>query len=208
MKEEWSDTLLIPCGFMTSVQGMGTIAAKYWWLLLVRGILLIVLGIMMLAWPNATITVFAVLFAAFLFVDGVLEIVQGFQDRKVGQPSAGNFTLGALAIIFGLIVLFWPRGVLTAIVILIAIWAILAAVAGISAGIRLRKVSGSGWGWFLAFGILAGIFGISLIVNPSAGISTLVWLVGFWAIVTGIMLAAFSFVVRKVGNAIVDAPPA
>ena len=97
---------------MTSVQGMGTIAAKYWWLLLVRGILLIVLGIMMLAWPNATITVFAVLFAAFLFVDGVLEIVQGFQDRKVGQPSAGNFTLGALAIIFGSSCLFWPRGVL------------------------------------------------------------------------------------------------
>ena len=57
-------------------------------------------------------------------------------------------------------------------------------------------------------GILAGIFGIALIVNPSAGISTLVWLVGIWAILTGIMLAAFSFVVRKVGNAIVDAPPA
>ncbi len=208
MKEECADNLLIPCGAMTSVQGMGTIAAKFWWVLLVRGILLIVLGIMMIAWPSATVTVFAVLFAAFLFVDGVLEIVQGFQDRKVGQPSAGNFTLGALAIIFGLIVLFWPRGVLTAIVILIAIWAILAALAGISAGIRLRKVAGSGWGWFLAFGILAGIFGIALIVNPSAGISTLVWLVGFWAILTGIMLATFSFVVRKVGNTIIDAPPA
>ncbi|MEP6561318.1 MAG: DUF308 domain-containing protein [Nakamurella sp.] len=193
---------------MTSAQGMATIAAKYWWVLLVRGILLIVLGIMLLAGPSATVTVFAVLFAAYLFVDGILEILQGFQDRKVGQPSAGNFTLGVLAIVFGIIVLVWPKGVGTAIVILIAIWAILAAIAGIAAGIRLRKVAGSGWGWFLAWGILAGIFGISLIVNPSAGIQTIIWLIGIWAILTGIMLAGFSFVVRKVGNAIVDAPPA
>ena len=66
---------------------------------------------------------------------------------------------------------------------------------------------GSGWGWFLAWGILAGIFGIALIVNPSAGIQTILWLVGIWAIMAGIVLAAFSFVVRKVGNTIVDAPP-
>lgn len=206
--EECAATRLIPCGFMTSVQGMGKIAAKYWWLLLLRGILLIGLGIMMIAWPQATVLVFAVLFAAYLIVDGVLNIFQGFQDRKAGQPSAGNFTIGILAIVFGIIVLVWPHGVGTAIVILIAIWAILAAIAGIAAGLRLRSIAGSGWGWFLAWGILAGIFGIALIVNPSAGIQTIVWLIAIWAIMSGIVLAAFSFVVRKVGNTIVDAPPA
>ena len=96
---------------MTDVRDLGAVAARYWWLLLVRGILLIVLGIMMLAWPQATVLVFAVLFAAYLLVDGVLEIVQGFEDRQAGQPSAGNFTIGILAIVFGIVVLVWPHGV-------------------------------------------------------------------------------------------------
>ena len=37
---------------MTTVRGMGTLAAKYWWVFLVRGILLVLLGIAMLAWPT------------------------------------------------------------------------------------------------------------------------------------------------------------
>jgi len=193
---------------MTTIRGMGTVAAKYWWVLLVRGILLIVLGIAMLAWPQETLTVFVVLFAAYLFVDGVMSIAQGFSERKAGQPSGWSFVQGVLAIAFGIIVLVWPDTVGKVIMYIVAIWAILAAIGGIAAGLRLRKTPGSGWGWFLAWGILAGIFGIALLFNPAAGILSILWLVAIWAIMSGIVFAIASFFVRKVGNAIVNAPQA
>ncbi len=191
---------------MTTVRGMGTLAAKYWWVFLVRGILLVLLGIMMFAWPQATLLVFVVLFAAYLFVDGVMGIVQGFNERKAGRPSGWNFTMGALAIIFGIVVLAWPRGVATVFVYIIAFWAILAAIAGIAAGFRLRQTPGSGWGWFLAWGILAGVFGIVLLFNPGVGILSLLWLVAIWAIMSGIVFIVASFFVRRVGNDIVNSP--
>src|SRR5450755_713826 len=191
---------------MTTIRGMGTVAAKYWWVLLVRGILLIALGIAMLAWPQETLTVFVVLFAAYLFVDGVMSIAQGFSERKAGQPSGWSFVQGVLAIAFGIIVLVWPREIATVFVYIIAIWAILAAIAGIAAGLRVRQVPDSGWGWFLAWGILAGIFGIVLLFNPGAGILSLLWLVAIWAIMSGIVFAIASFFVRKVGNQIVNSP--
>ena len=78
--------------------------------------------------------------------------------------------------------LVWPRGVATVFVYIIAFWAILAAIAGIAAGLRLRKTPGSGWVWFLAWGMLAGLFGIVLLVNPAAGILSMLWLVAIWAI--------------------------
>ncbi|HEY4992598.1 MAG TPA: HdeD family acid-resistance protein [Nakamurella sp.] len=193
---------------MTTIRGMGTVAAKYWWVLLVRGILLIALGIAMLAWPKETLTVFVVLFAAYLFVDGVMNIFQGFSERRDGQSSGWSFASGALAIIFGIIVLVWPDTVGKVIMYIVAIWAILAAIGGIAAGLRLRKTPGSGWGWFLAWGILAGIFGIALLFNPAAGILSILWLVAIWAIMSGIVFAIASFFVRKVGNAIVNAPQA
>jgi uncharacterized membrane protein HdeD (DUF308 family) len=186
---------------------MGTIAAKYWWVLLVRGIVLVALGIAMFAWPKATLTVFVVLFAAYLFVDGVMAIFQGFSDRRDGQPSGWSFTQGVLAILAGIVVLVWPDTVGKVIMYIIAIWAILAAIAGIAAGFRMRSTPGSGWGWFLAWGILAGVFGIALLVNPAAGILSILWLVAIWAIMSGIVFIVASFFVRKVGNAILDAPP-
>ena len=191
---------------MTTVRGMGTLAAKYWWVLLVRGIILVLLGIAMLAWPKATLTVFVAFFAAYLFVDGVMNIFQGFNDRKEGRPSGLNFAQGVLAIAFGIAVLAWPDTIGKIIMYIVAIWAILAAIAGIAAGFRLRQTPGSGWGWFLAWGILAGIFGIALFVNPAAGILSILWLVGIWAIMSGIVFIVASFFVRKVGNTIVNSP--
>src|SRR6476469_8142774 len=119
---------------MTTVRGMGTIAAKYWWVILVRGIILVALGIAMFAWPKATLTVFVLVFAAYLFVDGVMGIIQGFSDRKAGRPSGWSFAQGVLAIVAGIVVLAWPDAVGTVIIYIIAIWAILAGIGGIAAG--------------------------------------------------------------------------
>ena len=191
---------------MTTVRGLGSVAAKYWWVLLVRGILIVLLGIAMLAWPKATLTVFVVLFAAYLIVDGIMAIFQGFSQRRDGEPSGWSFAQGVLAILFGIAVLVWPDTVGKVIMYIVAIWAILAAIGGIAAGLRLRKTPESGWGWFLAWGILAGIFGIALLFNPAAGILSILWLVAIWAIMSGIVFIVASFFVRKVGNEIVNSP--
>ncbi len=83
------------------------------------------------------------------------------------------------------------------IIYLIAIWAILAGIAGIAGGFRMKSVPGSGWGWFLAWGILALIFGIALIANPAAGILSILWLVAIWAIMAGIVFIVASFFVQQ-----------
>lgn len=191
---------------MTTVRGMGTIAAKYWWVMLVRGILLVILGIAMFAWPQATLLVFVVLFAAYLFVDGIMSIVQGFSQRSDGQPSGWSFAQGVLAIAFGIAVLAWPDTIGKVLMIVIGIWAILAGIGGIAAGFRMKQTPGSGWGWFLAWGILALVFGIALIANPAAGILSILWLVALWMVMAGIVFIIASFFVRKVGNTIVNSP--
>ena len=86
---------------MTDVRNLGAVAARYWWVLLVRGILLIALGIAMFAWPKATVLVIIWLFAAYLIVDGVMAMVEGFGERRAGQPSTWFFIHGVLAIGFG-----------------------------------------------------------------------------------------------------------
>lgn len=94
---------------MTTTLGMGQTAAKFWWVLLVRGILLIVLGILMFAWPQATLTVFVFLFVIFLLVDGIMEVAQGFTARREGRSGTALWVQGALAVVVAIVVAIWPR---------------------------------------------------------------------------------------------------
>jgi uncharacterized membrane protein HdeD (DUF308 family) len=191
---------------MTSVRGMGEIAAKYWWVILVRGIILILLGIAMLVWPGPTLWVFALFFVAYLLVDGVMSIFQGFSERKEGKSGTGSFVVGGLAVVAGLVLLIWPKESATVIAYLIAFWALLAGISGIAGGLALRKQPGSGWGWFVAWGVLALIFGVIVLFNPAAGILSILWLVAIWAIMAGIVFVIASFFVKKAGAAIVNDP--
>ena len=72
---------------------------------------------------------------------------------------------------------------------------ILTGVFRISAAIRLRKeIRGE---WFLILnGVLSVLLGIFIIARPGAGLITLVWILGVYAIVYGVMLVALSFKLR------------
>jgi len=188
----------------TNVRGMGELAAKYWWVILVRGIVLILLGVAMLIWPKQSVWVFAIIFVAYLFIDGIMSIFQGFSARKSGQSGTGDFVVGALAILAGIVILVWPKESATVIAFIVAFWALLAGISGIAGGLALRKQPGSGWGWFLTWGVLALVFGIIVLFNPAALLVSLIWLVAIWAIMAGIIFAIASFFVRKAGNVIVQ----
>ena len=184
----------------TDVRGMGQLAARYWWVILVRGIILILLGMAMLIWPTQTVLVFAIIFVAYLLVDGLMSIFQGFSDRNQGGSGAGDFVVGGLAIAAAVVILVWPKESGTVIAVLVAIWAILAGISGVAGGLALRRQPGSGWGWFVAWGVLALVFGVIVLFNPAALLVSLIWLVAVWAIMAGIIFAIASFFVRKAGN--------
>ena len=64
-----------------------SILKTLWWLVLLRGILAILFGIAVLAWPRAAVLVLVALFAIFSLLDGILDIVLGVQAK--GERADG-----------------------------------------------------------------------------------------------------------------------
>ena len=111
-----------------------------------------------------------------------------------------RIVLGAVSILFGILVLVWPGMSLGILVIFVGVWAIIIGILQIMASVRHRAVPNSGWVWGIIGGALAILFGILVLIRPGAGLVSIIWIIGIWAIVWGITLIVLGVQLRKAAN--------
>jgi uncharacterized membrane protein HdeD (DUF308 family) len=160
--------------------------AEHWGLVLAYGIVTLGLGVMLLVWPDASITVFAVLIAIQLIVAGVVRIVQALStDRRDGAARALIGLGGGLALIVGLLVLRQPlQSVVVVTMILGAFWIIAGVTDVLGAFMGVER---EGRGWDVLGGVLSILFGIVLIEWTDISLKLLVVLTGAWLLVAGVI---------------------
>ena len=162
-----------------------------WWLVLLEGIALIILGILLLLKPGMTTIVFIQFLGIYWLVAGLFKIISIFLDRSMG---GWKLFAGILGIIAGIIVLrhpVWSPFVVGA--TLIIILGIQGIVYG---GIGLfQAFKGAGWGVGI-LGAISILFGIYLLANIQAATLVLPWVVGILAIVGGIAAIVMAFRIR------------
>ncbi|MDR5651505.1 HdeD family acid-resistance protein [Ruixingdingia sedimenti] len=170
--------------------------AQDWWLLLLRGIAVILFGLAALFWPALTVGVLVMLFGAFALADGILTIWAGLSVRD--RPARPWLWLldGVASTIFGIIALFWPAETAVALVVLAAVWAIVAGVLRMAAAIAWRNLIEGEWLLGLS-GLLSVAFGIALSFVPLAGILAFGWLIGLYALLAGVVMCALAFRLRR-----------
>ena len=170
---------------------------KHWGLVLALGIVSLVVGIIALIWPGATIVVLAILLGAYLLVSGIFQIVRGFSKGLTGGMRALMFIFGAISVILGL---FAISGLWRAVDLL----AIFIGIAFLFQGFGMLFESAevkSGRGWNIFGGILMLIGGFVVLVWPGISLVTLAWVAGIWLIVGGIFEIIAAFRLRSIAKA-------
>jgi uncharacterized membrane protein HdeD (DUF308 family) len=164
--------------------------ASHWWVLALRGALAVLFGIMAFAWPGVTMAVLVLLYGAYALADGLLASIAGVKTRTWSLLG-----VGLLGIVAGVVTFIWPS--ITAIVLLyiIAFWAIFVGVFEIVTAIKLRKEMENEW-LLIVSGIGFALLGLLLLFNPGAGALSVVWIIGTFAILFGIMLLLLAFRLR------------
>ena len=175
-----------------------TLLSQTWWVLLLRGLFALAFGVITLLQPAVTLAWLLMFFAFYTLADGALGVWSAIAGRKDNEHWGVMLLWGLAGIVVGLLVLTSPGVALLAFLFNIAIWAIATGILEIVAAIRLRKeIEGE---WLLILGVLASVaFGIFLMVHPGAGAISLVWLIGSFAMVYGIILVLLALKVRKLG---------
>src|SRR5215471_19740337 len=81
---------------------------RAWWLVLLRGIVAIVFGLLAWAWPGATLITLALFWGAYALVDGIAALWGGWQAKDGGKPMWQIVLIGVLGIAAGIITFVAP----------------------------------------------------------------------------------------------------
>ena len=183
----------------------GAMAAlgRNWWLLLFFGVISIIVGIFCVMQPVEAIETLAWLFAVWLIVTGIFEVIRSFSSGIGGGMRALLIITGALSLILGFVALrsFWDDDVVLAgwiLAIFIGISFLFRGYSVLFMGIEGKGQPGRGWNIFAGIVIIIG--GMIILTAP-ASIIALAWVVGIWLIVMGIFEIISSFMVRKAVSA-------
>ncbi len=172
-----------------------TILSRYWWVILIRGVLAILFGILVFAWPGISLLSLVFLFGLYALADGIASIVTAIGGRQEQENWWVLLLLGLAGVALGILTFLNPG--ITALVLLfyIGAWAIITGVLQIVAAIRLRKEI-EGEFWLALAGAASVALGLLLFARPGSGALAVLWIIGAYALVFGVVLVILAFKAR------------
>ena len=174
---------------------MFDILTRKWWVVALRGILAILFGVVALVFPGITLLTLALVFGAYVFVDGLFAVFAGIGHG--GREAVWYVLEGILGIAVGIATFFYPGITAQALVFLVGFWAILTGIFEVIAGFELPLSRD----WLLALaGVVSIVFGVLIFVNPGSGALAVVGLIGIYALVFGVTLLALGIRLRGLGT--------
>lgn len=170
---------------------------RLWWLVLISGLLSVLVGVLALAVPGATLLFLGLLFGVSLMITGVSSIAVGL----TGDGSAGRQTLSVLlgfaAVLAGIFCFVRPGAGVIAVVLSVAFWFMLVGVGDLVAAFQEKEHRF----WRGLLGVIAIAAGVVLVVDPVIGLSTVALLAGIGFLLRGGAEIGFAFQLRKAAKA-------
>jgi uncharacterized membrane protein HdeD (DUF308 family) len=172
------------------------IASKWGWVVL-RGVVAILFGLLAFSHPGAITLGLVLLFGAYAFISGVAAIVSAARRERAGASWGALLAEGILGVAVAVIAVLWPASAALAFVWVIGAWAIMTGALEIATAVRLRKVIEHEWTLGLA-GAISIAFGLLMLFRPVIGGLALVFWLGGYAFVIGILLVVLGFKLRGI----------
>jgi uncharacterized membrane protein HdeD (DUF308 family) len=165
-------------------------------MLMFRGAIAILFGVLAVVWPDLTLLLLVGLFAAYALLSGGVSVMAAFRTRRSDSKWWLLLLLGLVSLAAGVAAVFYPQLTALALVLLMGANAVFTGALDIAIAIRLRRALRGPWMMILS-GIVSIVFGIAVFLFPGAGALALVWLISLYAILSGVLLFALGLRTRR-----------
>jgi uncharacterized membrane protein HdeD (DUF308 family) len=166
-----------------------------WKSTLASGILAVILGILVWAWPGKTVVVAAIFFGAYLLVTGITQVIFAFSLHVSAGGRVLLFLSGAAALILAVLCFRSLQNSILLLAIWIGVGFIFRGVATAVSAISDPTLPGRAWQIFT--GVISLIAGVVLLASPFPSLWTLAMVAGIWLILIGLFEVASAFAIRS-----------
>jgi uncharacterized membrane protein HdeD (DUF308 family) len=170
---------------------------KYWWALLLSGVLLFGAGCLILRYPVSSYVSISIAFGLLMIVFGIAHISFARANRKALAGWEWQLFIGIVDVLLGMILTFYPGITVTVLPFLLGFWFFIRGISLVSYAITLRQFTIGGWGWLLTGGILTLLFASFIIYDPLFGFFTIVVWTAFAFMATGIFNILFALRIKR-----------
>lgn len=163
--------------------------------LVLRGVAAVLFGVATLVWPDVTLWALVLMWGTFVLIDGVIALSAAITDKLLLHRGWVGFW-GVTGIVAGVATFVWPSMTALALLVVIAVWAIIAGVSMIAIAISERKqITGE---WLVGLGgLLTVALGVLLLASPASGALAITWAIGWYALFYGSLSFAIAWTIRR-----------
>ena len=168
-----------------------------WSSLVWRGIIAIIIGLMILAWPAISVVAFLRLIGLVAIIGGIMVIIQAMRT-KGGWPLILE---GIMSIIIGILVISMPGMSALVITLLIGFWILFIGIFQIINVIQFYRILPHTGKWLIILnGIVSILFGIIVVSRPLLGVLLIVSYVGIYALLFGVISLFSGFYIHSLSK--------
>lgn len=173
-------------------------SVKHWYIPLIIGIILMLVGIYVFTTPLTSYLALTVLFSVSFFVSGLLQIVFSIVNREELPSWGWHLAGGVLYTLFGIFLMSRPEITIVTLPYIVGFYVLFQSVSLLGWSFDLKKMEIDNWGYLTFVSILGIIFSFILLRNPVFAGGTLVAWTGIAFLVSGIGSIMLSLKLKKV----------
>lgn len=171
---------------------MFELLTRNWWVLILRGVIAVIFGVLAFARPEMTLAALVLLFGTFAFVDGIFAVILALGGWDQQHDRWLLLLQGIVGIGIGVITFRAPAITAIGLLLYIAAWSLAIGVLQVAAAIRLRQAVKREF-WLALSGVASILFAAILLWSPAAGALALLWVIASYAILFGVALVVLGF---------------
>lgn len=157
----------------------------------------LVLGILMLIWPDISMVVACVILGLVCIVNGIYELVRYFKLGLAGMFFRFDLSLGLFSILIGILLLLHPYGAITFLPIATGFYMMIGSITDIQLSIEMYRSQLRHWWISLVLGIINIFLAIAVTLNPFDAAEVLMCLIALVLIVKSVQNVYFLYCVSK-----------
>lgn len=181
----------------TQILGSIRKTGKYWYLLALLGIALILVGIWVFMTPLQSYITLSMLFAFTFLFTGIMELIYAISNRKSLDNWGWSLAGGIVDFLIGVMLIANPQISLLVLPFYVGFAILFRSIMAIGWSIELKKHRVTSWGSLLGIGIIGLIFAFIMLWNPIFAGMTIIFYTAAAFVVIGVFQVYLSLRLRK-----------